>query len=731
MVSIQAFDSDKATILIQKISEKLQPPSEYLDYLNKRAEAIQDFDLKKQYFKEILNIYKTSKMQISLKALPSIAQMITFDDEPIIIEAVDVLSLMLQNNDESINAMIYNGVLIDLLKLCGNKSSEKIIKAAISFLLEITEISEQARFLLYFSGKKETLAKLIMAENKLISTKAIDIIYKVYYPNEDAIRKLFSYEKLSISKETNESKGWINNYSIAIILSKVIESVPDEVERIIELKIIDSLLESLGEHSIIIVNTSLMCLSHMIRSGENKDKSENPFVAACKSSDFFNYLEQLAERNSLAKSLCVQCLKNEEAMSSIYMEDLEMMRKSEKMALKESLQSVDGGEEVEFTVNKEFNLMFRPEDIEGQCSNEKDVEEFEFETSLHNNFGRNNNKKALFNTSNNSINNKDKDCKEANTLKPISICIESPNSTVKFEEKGEASNKTTKNIALTSNNHKFNISLSTLTESPSISIKITDEKLSEKAQTMTENKTLLSENQSIPIEIKPNPKGELSVDEALFYIEIKPCPKNELFLEKSTFTINIKPVLKKEKFCIEKSQSSVAIKPNLKRTKFLIQIQPSSIIIEPTKNKVTNVITSKPALEASPNPKTPEKVEKQVEEVKTPKTSKVSNSATTLASIDSSPKTPNTTSSSPERYRESTYSYSQASTTPSYSYLPSTYSQSSISRSSTYSDYSYTSSSPSWASTFTGSATREWNGNMYRPKKKDGTPDMRYKANYR
>ncbi|CAG9322949.1 unnamed protein product [Blepharisma stoltei] len=265
MVSIKTFGSQSATVSSQTTSEKLQPPSEYLDYLNKRGESIQDFDLKKQYFKEILNVYKNSKMQISL---PSIAQMINFDDEPIIIEAIDVLSLMLQNNDESINAMIYNGVLIDLLKLCGNKSSEKIIKAAISFLLEIIEISEQARFLLYFSGKKETLAKLIMAENKLISTKAIDIIYKVYYPNEDAIRKLFSHEKLSISKETNESKGWINNYSIAIILSKVIESVPDEVERIIELKIIDSLLESLGEHSIIIVNTSLMCLSYMIRFGK-------------------------------------------------------------------------------------------------------------------------------------------------------------------------------------------------------------------------------------------------------------------------------------------------------------------------------------------------------------------------------------------------------------------------------------------------------------------------------
>ncbi|CAG9322948.1 unnamed protein product [Blepharisma stoltei] len=413
------------------------------------------------------------------------------------------------------------------------------------------------------------------------------------------------------------------------------------------------------------------------------------------------------------------------------MEDLEMIRKSEKMALREGLQSVDGGEEVEFTVNKEFNLMFRPEEIEAECSIEKNAEEYEFETSLNNNFKRSGNKKTFLNASNSSIKNKEENyicLKEANTLKPISICIESPNSTVKFEEKGEASNKTTKNIALTSNNHKFNISLSTLTESPSISIKITDEKLSEKAQTMTENKTLLSENQLIPIEIKPNPKGELSVDEALFYIEIKPCPKIELFLEKSTFSTNIKPTLKREKFSIEKS--SVAIKPSLKSKKFLIQQQTSSISIAPENATVTNVISNKPALEASPNPKTPEKVEKQVEEVKSQKTSKISSSATTLVNIDSSPKTPHTASSSPERYQESNYYYPQTYTTPSYSYLPSCYIQSSIPISSTYYDYPYASSTPSWEESFTGSPTRDSNGNLYGRKKKDGTPDMRFKENY-
>ncbi|CAG9322946.1 unnamed protein product [Blepharisma stoltei] len=309
MGSSQSYGKNAGDTFYQNHPESINLQWKSIENLINQIKASDIKEHKLKAFAEILTICSSPNFLSASQILPSFEIMFSFCDEDLILDTIDLLLNHIQAYPESINFLISHGLLQDLSKLC-TIGSEEIAEASIKFLKEVTESNEDARLILYFSGTIEILSKLIISENLEIRTNAIDIIYKVYYPNEITLGKLISSETLTNLITTAKSSYWIDRFSIAVILDKTIEVGSEEqIEKIIELGVLDSLLENLTSESVFLINSSLNCLERILEIGE-KDRMENPYKILCKKSPYFGIIEELSENNSLAKAICEKYFSN-------------------------------------------------------------------------------------------------------------------------------------------------------------------------------------------------------------------------------------------------------------------------------------------------------------------------------------------------------------------------------------------------------------------------------------
>ncbi|CAG9335277.1 unnamed protein product [Blepharisma stoltei] len=656
---------------LDTLSHQIKDPlNSKLEILEKWIKSTKVNAIKTIAFIEITKIYKNPEFSLSLETIPSLRLILNSNDQNIIFDSLSILLQYLKSNQSSIDFIVHNGVLQDIFKLCSH-NSEKIIGISIKFLLEILEISKDARVFMYFSGVIESLAKLIAHENLTIRSAAIDIINKLYFNEEVSVGKIVNSEILEDLVAMAKSSYWMDRFSIAAVFTKIIGDISDEK---IQMGMVDSLLESLGSETSFLINSSLICLAYMLELG-TKGQQKNPYQSACKASKYFPCLKSLTESNCFAKIIwnryfCKNDLK-------IQMEEKILIEGTIHPIIIET--STKGG----YSTTSE---------------------------NRNDNFPLDSSKESNFNTENYHNLTKDK----ADPL--ASIDFSSSQYKINNQAHGEKNNEKSNKSSLRKLKPKI-----LKRKLPSHKKAETKEK---EIQTNDFSDTNTFENQeNITIPALKNKKSRLAIEKSSSPIEITPS------FERIKITlIKSEPIEKKAALPQPKKQN-IASNPNIRSDQNDIKISESFSNSSNIKNKAETLQKSS-FLQKSTN-----------------KSSEEENSFSGLFTSQIPVKTPcnkeyrsNENSSAvkevptkqPTNQPQSKFSYT---TFNDLELNSSFYEQSDLDSSFEYSFISNPNCKvedlPGWASTFTGSSKRKWNGNLEGPKKKDGTPDMRYGANYK